>query len=74
MNKPHSFLGTGTWPTTFAVNPKAPCLTETALAVSTRFQSALFESLFAPSSITYHTSVGDENQLQVFPAGQEIFE
>ena len=74
MNKPHAFLGTGTWPTTFEVNPKAPCFIETALPVSTHFQSALFESLFAPSSITYHAGIGDENQLQVLPAGQQKFE
>ena len=26
VNKAHAFLGTGTWPTTFAVNPKSTML------------------------------------------------
>ena len=29
---------------------------------------------FPPRSITHHTSIGDENQFQVFTAGQEKFE
>ena len=30
--------------------------------------------LFAPSSITYHAGIGDEDQFQVLTAGQEKFE
>jgi hypothetical protein len=39
-----------------------------------KFPGKVETTLFAPSSITYHASVGDKNQLQVLPAGQEIFE
>jgi hypothetical protein len=45
--------------------------TETALVSS----STYFETkLLVPSSITYYTNVGDKNQLQVLPAGQQKFE
>ena len=44
---------------------------ETALVA--RF--TYFETnLLVPSSITYHASTGDKNQLQVLLAGQEEFE